>query len=149
MLVRSDSASDFSATAADEEQEDEESNGGIAKKETTVHLLKLAVAIVLVVSLIGATLVVHRYTRGIEMAKFRDAFRSDAQKIVEAIESSLEKTLSSFDGLAVSLVSQARASNSTWPFVKLPNFGVRVAKILPASNALFVNFVPLVQLINS
>jgi hypothetical protein len=145
MLVRSDSVSDFSAATVKQE-EDEEHHGGIARKETTtVNLLKLAVAVVLVVSLIGAAMAVHRYTRGIELAKFRDAFRSDAQKIVEAIESSLEKTLSSFDSLAVSLISQAIASNSTWPFVTLPHFGVRVAKILPASNALFVNFLPLVQ----
>jgi hypothetical protein len=144
MLVRSDSVSDFSAATA-KEDEDETHNGIAQKETTTVHWLKLAVAVVLMVSLIGAALAVHRYTRGIEVAKFRDAFDSDAQKIVEAIESSLEKTLSSFDSLAVSLVSHALASNSTWPFVTLPHFGVRVAKILPASNALFVNFLPLVQ----
>jgi hypothetical protein len=110
-----------------------------------VHFLKLAVGVVLVVSLIGAAMAVYRYTRGTELSKFKETFDTDAQKIVEAIERSLERTLSSFDSLAVSFVSQAIASNSTWPFVTLPHFGVRVAKILPASNALFVNFLPLVQ----
>jgi hypothetical protein len=121
MLVRSDSVSDFSAATAKEEENEQP---GIAKKETTtVHFLKLAVGVVLVVSLIGAAMAVYRYTRGTEWSKFKETFDTDAQKIVEAIERSLERTLSSFDSLAVSFVSQAIASNSTWPFVTLPHFG--------------------------
>jgi hypothetical protein len=146
-MIRTESVGELS----DESQlshvvDDDEEEQSIAKRETaTVIYLKLIVAVVLISSAIGATVAVFRYTRSIEQAKFQDTFRSDAQKVVEAIDRSFEKTLSSFDSLAVSFISHAMSSNSTWPFVTLPNFAVRAAKILPASNSLFISVVPLVR----
>jgi hypothetical protein len=145
-MIRTESVGELSDDAQLSHVGGDEEEQSIAKRETTaVIYLKLIVAAVLISSAIGATIAVFRYTRGIEQAKFRDTFHSDAQKVVEAIDRSFEKTLSSFDSLAVSFISHAISSNSTWPFVTLPHFGVRVAKVLPASNSLYINFLPLVQ----
>jgi NADH:ubiquinone oxidoreductase subunit 5 (subunit L)/multisubunit Na+/H+ antiporter MnhA subunit len=126
--------------------QDRPSNDRLARKETwTVHSLKLAVLVVLVASAVAAAVLVHDYATDSETARFRDQFESDANKVLEAIGSSLEKTLSAMDSLSVTLVTYAQYSNSTWPYVTMPNFAVAVAKILPLSNAIFINVLPIVQ----
>jgi hypothetical protein len=145
-MLCTESVGELSGESQRSHVDDDEEEQSIAKRETaTVIYLKLIVAVVLISSAIGATIAVFRFTRGIEQSKFRDTFHSDAQKVVEAIDRSFEKTLTSFDSLAVSFVSHGISSNSTWPFVTLPHFGVRAAKILPASNSLFISVVPLVR----
>jgi hypothetical protein len=54
------------------------------------------------------------------------------------------KLQGSFDSLAVSTISLARATNQTWPFVTLPDFAVRMAKILPLSRTFVMYMLPLV-----
>jgi hypothetical protein len=58
---------------------------------------------------------------------------------------SMDRTLGAFDGLAVSLVSTARLSDQVWPFVTIPNFAVRISKVLPNANAINMYVVPVVE----
>jgi hypothetical protein len=139
----SSSSHDEEHASASPEKEDEPV---IAKKETsTVVVLKLVVALVLVVSTIGAAIGIYRYARANEQQKFEAHFKTDSKKVLEAIASSFQKTLIAFDSLSATLVSYAESSNSTWPYVTIPHFAVRAAKMLSNSNLLYVSVLPLVK----
>jgi hypothetical protein len=56
----------------------------------------------------------------------------------------MDKTLGLLDGLAVTLVSYARNTNQTWPCVSLPNFAVRMSKVVPLTDAVNINVLPIV-----
>jgi hypothetical protein len=123
-----------------------DARNSIAHRETgTVQRLKYVVALVLVAFTTVAALAVHWYTSHSEVTKFQQQFDSDSIKVLEAIGSSLDKTLGAFESLSVTLVSYADYSNSTWPFVTMPNFGMHVSKILPVANALLVVVLPIVS----
>lgn len=143
---RSESSGDDSdVTGAENTKAGSEKQGEIAKNETKAVLhLKFVVLIVLVCSAICVAVIVYKYTAGSEESLFEYQFRDDSSKVLEAIGSSLDKTLGTFDSLAVTLVSSARAANESWPFVTLPDFGVRVSKLLPLSNAVSINVLPVV-----
>ena len=49
------------------------------------------------------------------------------------------------DSLSVTMVSYARDQNETWPFVTLPDFGPRMAKLLPQTDAMLIAIVPIVK----
>jgi hypothetical protein len=100
--------------------EDKASNDLLARQETWTLSM---------VSQVGR-LGEQKYATASEAARLRHQFESDANKVLEAIGSGLEKTLSAMDSLAVTLVAFAQYSNSTWPYVTMPNFVVTVAKIL-------------------
>jgi hypothetical protein len=44
----------------------------------------------------------------------------------------------------VSLVSSAKAQNEEWPFVTIADYGVRVAKMLPLTDAFWTTVLPVV-----
>jgi hypothetical protein len=126
--------------------EDESSEKTVSASETVaVNRLKLVVFVVLVTSAVGAALSVYFYLSGSERAAFEKAFTDDSSKILDAIGGSLDRLLGSLDGVAVQYVAHARTENQTWPFVTLPSFGLRMAKVLPLSEALILNVLPLVK----
>jgi hypothetical protein len=45
----------------------------------------------------------------------------------------------------VTLVSEARAKNDTWPFTTPDDFGVRISKILPLMDAHWILLLPVVK----
>jgi hypothetical protein len=49
------------------------------------------------------------------------------------------------DSLSVLFVSFSRITNQTWPYVTMPDFAVRMAKILPLTDAISVNLLPIVH----
>jgi hypothetical protein len=63
---------------------------------------------------------VYTYVSGSEQAEFEDDFHADAFKVFESIGKSMDVTIGAVDALVVSMVSFARYSNSSWPFVTLP-----------------------------
>jgi hypothetical protein len=111
----------------------------IAKEEdTAVFRLKLLVLAVLVVSTVGIAMVVYLYTSDAEEDDFEAQFIGDSSKIFESIGSTLELTLGAVDSFLVGLVSFARFTNATWPYVTLPDYAVRVAKVRSLSKAVLV-----------
>jgi hypothetical protein len=84
------------------------------------------------------------YTSGVEQQSFKDAFAIDANKVLEAIGNSLDKTMGAVDAYAVSLMSSVRATNQTWPFVYIPDFPVRTAKVLSLSESIYIGVFPIV-----
>lgn len=144
--INSVQESSASFSLGDEDLPKEEENGlHIAKNEDRAVLrLRLAVVLVLLASIVGVAMAVHSFTVNSEMTRFKDQFHNDAFKVMEAVGSTLDKSMGAFDSLAVTLVSYARAMNQTWPFVTLPNYGMHVAKLLSVSKAIYIFVNPLV-----
>ena len=111
----------------------------IAAAETkAVFRLKLFVLAVLVASAISVSLVVYHYMTRAETVSFEGSFDDDSDKVFESIGSSLDRTLEAIDSFVVATASYAEATNSTWPFVTMPNFAVRIAKIRSLSKATYI-----------
>jgi hypothetical protein len=117
----------------------------IAQEETVVVFrLKMVVLLVLVISAVGVAFTVHFYLRRSELAAFHAQYKVDSKKILQTAGSTIESVFGAFDTVAVSLVSHARATNQTWPFVTLPDFAVRMSKTVHLSRTINMNFLPLV-----
>ena len=146
--------SDFDQTSThDDENQSQGSNNNepapIAKQETkAVAQWKWIVVAVLVCSALGVAAVTFWYIRRSEELQFEENFESSAHKTLEAIGKSLEKTLKSLDSLTVSLVSNVRVTNQTWPFVHVADFTMRAAKVISLSDAVFLSLMPLVTKAN-
>jgi hypothetical protein len=118
----------------------------IGKNETkAVFYGKLLVFGVMLFSALGVALVVYYYLSGAEDSDFEEQFSEDVKKVFEEIGSSLDNMLGATDSFMVSLVSYAKYSNSSWPFVTMPDFAVKAAKLLSLSKAAIVGTYPLVQ----
>jgi hypothetical protein len=121
-------------------------HAAIATKETKdVLRLRLVVFFVLITFTIAVATSVYLHLHWNEESKFREHFHDDADKILQAVGSTLDNILGSFDSLAVSSISLARATNQSWPFVTLPHFAVRMSKLVPLSRSVVTFLSPIVQ----
>ena len=117
----------------------------ISKKATkNVFHLKMLVIAILIVSASTLAACAFSFIKRSETKQFESKFGYDAHKVFEAIGSSLDKTLGLMDSLAVTLVSYARDKDDKWPFVTLPDFGPRMAKLLPQTDAFTLVILPIV-----
>lgn len=117
----------------------------LAKKETsTVFRLKLIVMLVLLFSAVGVSTGVYFFASRQEESTFETQFTGASNKVLENIGRSIERNLDSFDSVAVTLISFTHNTNKSWPFVTLPNFAVRMSKILPLTNSAYISINPVV-----
>ena len=117
---------DDSAAAANHREQSE----AIAKRETRIVTgLRFVVLTVLVTSTILLAWTVHSYLSNAEQDKFHGEFESDATKVLRSIGITLDQTLGAVDAMEVSIVSHAKATNQSYPFVTIPDFAVRAAKM--------------------
>jgi hypothetical protein len=117
----------------------------IAKKETKdVVRHKVLVLFILLASASSIATGLFLFVSRGETSHFETKFDSDAAKLLDGIGGSLYRTLGLFDILATQYVSHARHQNETWPFVTLPDFGARMAKLLPLTDANYIGFLPIV-----
>jgi hypothetical protein len=109
----------------------------IAKAENNaVFWIRLMVIAVLVACTVGVACLVYLKTSNAEEAQFEAEFLDDSAKVFEALGSTLDLSLGAVDGVIVSIVSFARYSNMTWPFVTVPDFATRMAKVRSLSKAI-------------
>ena len=87
---------------------------------------------------------VYFYTSGSETAQFEQQYGEYASKVLEAIGTTLENSFAALDNLSVGLVASARATNQTWPNVRVDDFGLRAGKTLSLSRAKVLVTCPLV-----
>jgi hypothetical protein len=117
----------------------------IARNETSVILrLRLSVVQVLVAAAIAVAIAVYSNMKGSEQARFENQLENNASKILRSVGSSLDKAMGDFDSLSVTLISAARALNQEWPFVTIPDYALRISKILPVSKVVTIQLNPLV-----
>jgi hypothetical protein len=146
-LARQPSFDDLSAEEQSVEKEyDHPLDSPVTKKETKDVLhLKLLVLLILVVSAATIASGVFLYITKGETSQFEAKYSNDATKVLHGVGSSLHRTLGLLDSLAVTFVSYAQSQNSTWPFVSLPDFGARMAKVLPLTDAIVCTLLPVVR----
>lgn len=119
--------------------EPEETSVEIAHNETRrLCWIRMLVACVLMASTIGMASAVHRFTSGIEQREFKTALRENAAKILGDVRGALKFTLGAVDTFSMSLLSYARTSNSTWPFVTNPDFVLQASKLRRQAKAFVV-----------
>ena len=118
----------------------------LARRETrAVNYLKAALFGVLALSTVGVATGVYFFVSTGETEKFETHFEQGAQKILGSIGQNIGTTLAALDVLVASMVSFAHSTNQTWPFVTVPDFEVRAAKVRSLSNLILVNHLPLVR----
>jgi hypothetical protein len=117
----------------------------IGKQETVVVTrLRLVLLCSLAISAVGVAIAVYTYLERNEEAAFRAQYRVDSNKILSTAGNTLASMIGAFDSVALMLISHARATNQTWPFVTVPNFALRMGKIVPLCRTINMNVLPLV-----
>jgi hypothetical protein len=71
------------------------------------------------------TEVVYFYTSNSEKAQFQSSFQLSSVKVMDSVGKSIYRTLGALDILTTHIVSHARATNQTWPFILYPDFSIR------------------------
>jgi hypothetical protein len=150
----SQSASSESATGLDPPENDEDTTEQPAEAPSTtigqkesqeVYHFKIVFLMILFLSAIVTATCVYVFITRKEEDQFTKQFQKSAAKVLDAVDNSIDRTLIPMDALAVDLVSYARATNSFWPFVTLPDFPLRLAKAIPLTDTLLLTFIPIVQ----
>jgi hypothetical protein len=118
----------------------------IAKQETkTVRTFRIVLIVALVASAAGVAVAVYLYTTGNERVQFEAAFQVNSIKVLEGVGRGVERTLASLDEFQNGLLTDARASNQTWPFVVIPKFGIRATKARRMGEGMYMSVHPLVK----
>ena len=120
--------------------EDQSDEVRIAVRETRMIRCVRAVFLALLVAstaVIAAT--VHQQLRESEQDVFTERFNELADKIFGAMGKSLDDTLGDIDTFTFDIESFARYSNSTWPFVTLPEFALRAQKFLRLTDIFYLS----------
>jgi hypothetical protein len=121
-------------------------NNEIGTKETKdVVCLRFVVFLVLFASVVSVGVTVFLTIRKEERSKFEEAYDSEVSKVFTSITTSLKTLVGSLDMFASIVVSHARDSNSTWPFVTIPDFPIRVSKQLSSGVGVALTMSVIVQ----
>lgn len=117
----------------------------LARQETKLLCLLRAVLLCLLLLLmIGGATWAYRYTMKTEKDKFEEFYITHGLRIIESFHDAIELRLSSIGTLATSVTSHALATNTSFPFVTMPDFELRGADVRVQANALIVHWMPLV-----
>lgn len=109
----------------------------VAKQENVVVIrLKFVLLVLFFLSAVGISFSVYIFSRRAELARFEDHIVNDANKLLDAIRTTIENTVGSLDSLSTTIVAHANATNQTWPFVTMSQFANCASKSLSVS----VNF---------
>jgi hypothetical protein len=115
-------------------------DNSIGTKETKdVVCLRFLVFMVLFVSAVSVAVSVYLIIRNEERAKFKEAYNIEKEKIYETMSTALKSLVGSLDLLSTDIISYSHSSNSTWPFVTIPDFPNRVSKLLSNGVAITIS----------
>jgi type II secretory pathway pseudopilin PulG len=114
------------------------------KESKEVNRFKVVVILILIIVAVVSSTCVFVFIKKAEQNQFEETFHDNALKVLEAVRNSIDNTLMPLDNLAVTLVSHAKAQKSEWPFVTLDDYGVRIAKVLPLTDAIWITLLPVV-----
>lgn len=102
----------------------------IARAETQrILLLRGIFFVFLLLASVGVSVGVYFFLRTNEEQRFQEKFDDTGSKLLEAIGTVLENTLTATDTFAVAATIFARSSNSRWPFVTIPEYAVQGSKL--------------------
>jgi hypothetical protein len=117
----------------------------LAKHETQhVKVLRTIVAIVLVLSTVGITLAIYFYVRHSEQSDLDIGYASDTDRILDGIGMSIHDSLGAMASLGTMMISFARQTNQTFPFVTMPLFAVTASRFLTLTAGIQLSIQPVV-----
>ena len=118
----------------------------IAQHESmAVRLVRILVVFLLISVTACVAIGVFFYVSNSETSSFEDDFRDSSDKAFDSIGSVFDQCLGANDDLMGSAVSHQKYSNTTWPFVTIPDFAVKAQKILTLSRASIIAVYPKVM----
>ena len=130
-------------TGAEEHPDDE--NAAAEMESKIVARWRLVVLGVLVISTIVVALTTYLYLDRSERTEFTTNFEQDSAKILVSIGNQIARSVRAADILAVGLHLYAKSSNSTWPFVTMPDFAIDASKIRSTCDVFYVAVYPFVE----
>lgn len=108
----------------------------VAHRESkVVQYLRILLVAVLVTTATIISWATYVVTSGSEWDNFRENFQSDARKLVDTVGHDISGALTAVDAMTAAMISFAHFANQTWPFVTVPNFEFRLAKIRSLSKS--------------
>lgn len=114
-------------------------------EDKAVFRSRLLVVAFLAICTVAVGTLVYFDTSQREQEEMEAEFEDFASKISDSLGSSMEASVGAIDAFVVSMVSFAKYSNMTWPYVTIPDFGIRASKVRTVSKAIVLNqvvFVP-------
>jgi hypothetical protein len=118
----------------------------LAKNETrNVNCFRVIVAIVLILSTISMAMAVFYFVRNSELKQFESMFFADANKVLDGVGESIKSNLAAMDVFASMMVSIAKQSNQTFPFVTIPTFAIKASKLLSLCDGFSISTQPVVH----
>eukprot|EP00934_Nitzschia_sp_Nitz4_P003606 Nitzschia sp. Nitz4//scaffold172_size47551//36784//40556//NITZ4_007147-RA/size47551-augustus-gene-0.40-mRNA-1//1//CDS//3329538768//3596//frame0 len=143
--ARSLSSSSDGASATYANDGDDQEDFVVEKGEDkAVWTTKLMFLVFMTCCTIGVCLVVYKNTREAEQELFEGEFEDFSLKLLEALSSEVDSSLSAIDSLVVSFVSLASFTNMTWPFVLIPDAGPKFAKVQSSTGSVFTAISPII-----
>jgi hypothetical protein len=123
-------------------------NGGeglLAKDETrSVNRVRIYVGAVIVLSTLTMALTFYFFVRNSEQKTFERSFTADANKVLNGIGDSVKANLAAMDSFASNMVSIAKQTNQTFPFVTIPKFAIKASKLLSLCHGFTLSTQPVV-----
>ena len=92
------------------------------KRNQVVARVRLVVFLVLLAVAAAVSFSVYHYTKNQEFDAFENHFDDQATKVVQAFKFNAERRLEALEAFSTQITSHAISSNSTFPFVTLPDF---------------------------
>jgi hypothetical protein len=117
--------SEHEGSTAEEDDSEERGPAKIeiaSKQNKAVRRVRYAVALVLLLAAAVVSLSVFYYTRSEEITTFDQHFMDQGTKVVDTFSQNAERRLEALQAFSQQITSYALHSNSTWPFVTLPDF---------------------------
>jgi len=109
-----------------------------------VWSLQMSVLALLVVTTAAVTAGISIYTRNQEQRRFEELYNDNAQKVLSSFLAAVERSLGAVGAMASDIASYARHTNSTFPFVTVPDFVVRGSNLRILAGTHVVHYLPLV-----
>eukprot|EP00531_Pseudo-nitzschia_arenysensis_P000998 CAMPEP_0116131464 /NCGR_PEP_ID=MMETSP0329-20121206/9018_1 /TAXON_ID=697910 /ORGANISM="Pseudo-nitzschia arenysensis, Strain B593" /LENGTH=972 /DNA_ID=CAMNT_0003625893 /DNA_START=124 /DNA_END=3042 /DNA_ORIENTATION=+ len=118
------------------------------KSAVVVRRLKIAILTFFALTAIGvatAFSVYRHYNKKSQEQEFRDRFQQDATNTLASLGTNIDSTLSAADAFAISMLSEAKLTNQTFPFVTIGDFAVKASKLKKNTRAKYVCTYQLVE----
>ena len=115
----------------------------LARKETrVVNILRVAVLVVLVSTAALVSAVVYQYTKNEEHENFVTNFEQSAAQVVESFHGVVERNMAAIATLSTTITSYAKNTNSSFPFVTVPDFELLGADLRITSSSHLIYYCP-------
>ncbi|CAB9507389.1 Receptor-type guanylate cyclase gcy [Seminavis robusta] len=116
----------------------------VRTENQAVFCLRRTLLVCLLVSAIACALLVFLYSSNEEQEAYNEQFDSDAQKLFDSIGTNFDLTMGTADAFMFQIISQAKSTNTVWPYVTIPDLPQKSAKLISQTDSIYMAFYPLI-----